>query len=262
MKDLFKKKSWQYVFNSAIIYVFVLVVLFFTSQGLDATDIALLCRMGVPVAVLAYVLQVGIEKSIFSKVYIPHFFIGLSWIGSGPVLFFVANHADLQVIYTGHDVFFGMYLSLLLIALQDIALSIIRKPKAAMAVSLCAVAMVIVPVIQVVYFVIYGGTITDKAMLAIQRTNVLEAVIYGQTGGGITIVLGICVFIACLLAAFGYSDKKVMYKAIWGEKPSGKRIILILITVILLVYMSHSLIWNTEFIGMWQHVAKSMQYIN
>lgn len=159
MNNVLKKQSWLYLFNSVIIYIFVLTVLFFTSKGLDATDISLLCRMSVPVAILTYVLQIGIEKSIFSKVYIPHSFIGLSWIISGPVLFFLANHADLQVIYTGHDVFFGMYLTLLLIALQDIALSIIRKPKAATIVSLCAVAMIIVPVIQVVYFAMTGGTI-------------------------------------------------------------------------------------------------------
>jgi hypothetical protein len=255
MKNLLQKASGKYVLNSMIIYVVILAALFCTSKGLNTTDIALLFRMGIPVAILTYAVQTGVEKNIFSRVYIPHLFVGFSWIISGPVLFYIVHHDAMRTIYNGHDIFFGIYLSLLLIAMQNIALSILRKPRVAMGVSLFAIAMLTVPVLQSVYFMAAGTTISNEAMAVIQHTNVLEIVLYGQSVNGMLILVSLFLFICCLAAAFRYSDKKVMEKAIWGEKPSGKRIILIAITVILLVYMFYGLIWHTEFFARWIQLA-------
>lgn len=172
------KKYKGYIFCFFVIYAFMLGLFVATSVGMETYRFLLILRRYFPVA-LAVTISVYFwrRNGLNFKGLCPYLFVGLSWMLSHNIITFLAYREVSTNINNFFDIAFGGYIFSFLVLFQIFCLNILKRKKIILSfiVGFVQFMLIIIPLIEIAYFLNYGSGISTAAAIAVLQTNPNEA---------------------------------------------------------------------------------------
>lgn len=172
----------NYLILAAILYIFAYGFYVLTSHGAGNKAIFLQMRRYIPCP-LAAVLPIALtQQSITAPFFIVPLIIAILWIVTYPTLYYITNHKVSSDFEFHFESVFGYYFvawitSLLILAhyIPFLALPI------AIVITLIELVMLMIPIAQLVYYLLYGTCINESGMQMIQSTYLNETLEFLKT---------------------------------------------------------------------------------
>ena len=198
-----------------ISYIFMCAFYLSISVGLPAKTVFLQLRRYIPNAIVIALMVLLWHKSgrpTFKL--LTHIFVALCWAIVYPLTYWLTFHLNTNFIDNHFDISFAAYIfvftasSQLLLAIA--AKTSTTKKATTLIISFCQMALLIIPIIQILYFATYRSPVTEAACIALLQTNRSEAYEFfmqniGYAGLGAIMLLLIVVF---TLLAINNHDKE------------------------------------------------------
>lgn len=172
----------NYLILAAILYIFAYGFYVLTSHGAGNKAIFLQMRRYIPCP-LAAVLPIALtQQSITAPFFIVPLIIAILWIVTYPTLYYITNHKVSSDFEFHFESVFGYYFvawitSSLILAhyIPFLALPI------AIVITLIELVMLMIPIAQLVYYLLYGTCINESGMQMIQSTYLNETLEFLKT---------------------------------------------------------------------------------
>ena len=167
----------NYLILAAILYIFAYGFYVLTSHGAGNKAIFLQMRRYIPCP-LAAVLPIALaQQSITAPFFIVPLIIAILWIVTYPTLYYITNHKVSSDFEFHFESVFGYYFvawitSLLILANYVPALA----APIAIIITIIELFVAVIPITQIVYFMLYGTCINESGMQMIQDTDGNETI--------------------------------------------------------------------------------------
>lgn len=165
--------------NILIQSLFVFFILFgyyiLVSNGLGNKPFYLQFRRFIPMSII-FVIIVNILNSQLKKPFFFTFtFTGLLWILVYPFLFKITNFANMPFFSNHFDIVFAIYSFIGLISLTVFLSKILSVKFTNLLITTIQYILIIIPIVQIIYFIQYKTCISEAAIMALFQTNPAEA---------------------------------------------------------------------------------------
>ncbi|MGE1061040.1 phosphoethanolamine transferase [Megasphaera paucivorans] len=230
-----KKHKFLITFIMAAIISYILMYGFYLSMsvGLPYKTLFLQMRRYIPNAmVIGIVFSLWQQSKIPWKKISPHIVVFLAWAVVYPLSYWITFHQNTNFIDNHFDISFASYIfvftTTLRLLLHTFSITTIQRRMSTLTISMLHTLLMVLPVLQIIYFVNYHSPITEAACMAMLQTNALEAHEYILQNVGYSGILMIIILFIILLFLFMWGN----YVKIHTVKPIKKTI---LISVIILL---------------------------
>lgn len=162
---------------SAIIYIITYLFYLKLSQGLGHKAQYLQLRRFFPCAVLAILPMYLINTSLTSSFYLVDFFIGWMWIITYPLFYYLTYHKSSSDFGFHLDIVFGLYFMGWALSLKAILVYFNILPAITLAlVSVIEFMILLIPIVQWIYYQLYHTCINDEGLTLILETDHNETI--------------------------------------------------------------------------------------
>lgn len=197
----------NYLILAAILYIFAYVFYVLTSHGPGNKAIFLQMRRYIPCP-LAAVLPIALaQQSITAPFFIVPLVIAILWIVTYPTLYYITNYKVSSDFEFHFESVFGYYFvawitSLLILANYVPALA---APIATI-ITIIELFVMVIPIAQIVYFMLYGTCINESGMQMIQDTDGNETIEFFKS-----LPLPLNIFSIAFISWFSYTLLLINY---------------------------------------------------
>lgn len=165
----------SYLILAAILYVFAYGFYIITSHGAGNKAIFLQMRRYIPCPLIAVLPIALTQQSITAPFFIVPLIMAILWIVTYPTLYYITNHKVSSDFEFHFESVFGYYFvawitSLLILANHIPALA----APIAVIITIIELLVAVIPIAQIVYFMLYGTCINESGMQMIQDTYLNE----------------------------------------------------------------------------------------
>ena len=172
----FFRKYQIFFIALVIVYIFLVGTYYFTSVGISQTTLFLQMRRYLPCALaVAIAIKLWQQFGLKMRDLLPHAFVSVLWVLVYPICYWLTYHSTLTFIDKHFDESFGAYLFSFIVCLRLLLIKWKNSSIAAWSFSLIDFLAVLVPCLQLAYFVNYQYPITEAAAVALLQTNPEEA---------------------------------------------------------------------------------------
>lgn len=181
--------------------LYVLPYLFYVSvsHGLGHKAEYLQLRRFIPCAILAVLPAALANISLTSPLFLTSFITGIAWIITYPLLYFLTYRKNSSDFGFHLDIVFGLYVIGWLMSLKILVINFNLLPYILMPViSTIEFLIFLIPMVQWIYYYLYGSCINEDGITMIQETYFNETIEFIKS---FSIVFNIIVF-ALLIAAY------------------------------------------------------------
>lgn len=258
MNELEKYLDKKAFGHMGLLYAIAFIIFFMTSKSLDYKDIRLAFLQFIVPMVGIYIIEWISKKPLFTCVWSIPLCISFTWFGIVPILH-KANSENIAVLNNRQDILFGLYLLLLLMCLYTAREYIQQKLSRiywvySIFLAIFSLVACIIPAAEIAHFFIYKFTISEASIIAVQETNMNEAIEYILAYVGAIKAFSILLVSVAIFCFFLYYNRHYVYyiennKMIWCA---------LVLVIPLAVYMPH-LLWKTNFFSMWNEVSQYRQ---
>lgn len=227
-----------YILASLILYFSSYFLYFFLSKGLGHKAQYLQLRRFIPCAILAVLPMYLANQSLFSPYYLSSLFIGLMWIVTYPLFYYLTYHQTSSDFGFHLDTVFGLYIvgwlsSLKLLIAYFNILPLITIPL----ISLSEWTLSLIICFQWIYYCIYKSCVNDSSIALIRETDQNEAIEFYRS---MPIVIQILTPLICLISLVILLY--INFQSLISVKTSYLNIVFIIaIAIFLTIYL-----WNTK----------------
>lgn len=167
---------YQFLLTTVSIYILVFSFYANISKGLGNKAFFLQLRRFIPCILAVTVPPFLIKKSILSLDFLIPTILGIAWIITYPTLYFFTNK-NRSVSFSYHlDIVFGLYLISFFVSLQIfLQISSLYNYLTIFLISIFEFILLLIPISQYIFFILYGECISTTGMMAIQQTDRHEA---------------------------------------------------------------------------------------
>lgn len=232
-------------------YIFYLSI----SHGLGHKAVYLQLRRFIPCAISASLPAILAQLPLNSNIFISSLIIGLSWIITYPLLYYLTYRKTSPDFGFHLDIVFGLYCISWLTSLKILIINFNILPIFLLSViSIIEFTIILLPIVQWIYYLLYKSVISESALLMIQGTHHNEIIEYFKSLPiyyHILSLSSIFLFISLLL------NLNLNYKTI--SLPLSYSFILIVLAVFLTTYLfkkNHGVFIRTGLIKSYSDVKK------
>lgn len=137
------------------------------------------------------------------KFFITHILTALAWFFTFPVLYYITYRATVPFFSNHFDIVFAIYSFVSLTALHILLLKYTKNLRlTTIIISFMQTLLLLLPLLQIVYFMYYGSCISEAAIMAIYQTNPEEAKEWLSVTFGYHGLFAILIFIISLFLIF------------------------------------------------------------
>lgn len=207
----------RYVYAMAGLYAAAYFFYIAVSRGLGHKAAYLQLRRFLPCAILAVLPAALAQLPLHSPLFLTALTVGTAWIVTWPLLYFFTNRKVSSDFGYHIDIVFGLYVIGWLTAAKILVLYAAVSPGVLLTgITLAELLLLAVPLLQYVYFYLYGVCIDDQGMLLVQETNYNEIIEYLRSmPKGLT--AGIFTVLAIIAALFFQADTGIWHTASSGQ---------------------------------------------
>lgn len=183
-----------------VIYIFLYGFYLSMSVGIPDKTIYLQLRRYIPCA-LAAAFSVTLWRRAGLPVFRlwPHGLVSLVWIFTYPLSYWIAFHLNTNFIDNHYDIAEGAYLFCFMVCLHLLLLRFVKNARpVSYIMGLLQTLLLVLPVVQILYFTSYGTPVSPAACLAMLQTNGSEAREYVMQNMGVAGILAV-ILLFCLL---------------------------------------------------------------
>ena len=183
-----------------VIYIFLYGFYLSMSVGIPDKTIYLQLRRYIPCA-LAAAFSVTLWRRAGLPVFRlwPHGLVSLVWIFTYPLSYWIAFHLNTNFIDNHYDIAEGAYLFCFMVCLHLLLLRFVKNARpVSYIMGLLQTLLLVLPVVQILYFISYGTPVSPAACLAMLQTNGSEAREYVMQNMGVAGILAV-ILLFCLL---------------------------------------------------------------
>ncbi|PWM76634.1 MAG: hypothetical protein DBY32_10945 [Phascolarctobacterium sp.] len=196
----------KYLYLMLLLYILPYCYYLFISHGLGHKAIYLQLRRFLPCSILA-VLPIGLANiPANSSLFLSDFIIGLLWIVVYPFLYFLTYHKNSSDFGFHFDTVFGLYIIAWLTSLKILIsqFNFLTIPLLLL-VSIFEIILFLIPLIQVLYYIVYKICINDTAIALFFETDHNESIeFYKSLPKSLQILLPVIIISIC--STFIYSN--------------------------------------------------------
>ena len=142
---------------------------------------------------------------------LPHAFVGLLWIIVYPICYWLTFHKNTNFIDNHYDIAFGAYIFAFTVCFHLLLLKYIPNKLnklSAFIITTIHFFLIIIPILQIVYYQIYQSPFTEAGWIAVIQTNILEAKEYIFLTLGYTGIAFFSLSIITIYAAFYFLNSQ------------------------------------------------------
>ena len=193
-----------FLLTTVIIYLALYSLYLFLSVGLPDKTIYLQLRRYIPCAfAVSSAAWLWWFDGLSLKRLIPHIIVGVSWIYVYPLCYWITFHLNTTFIDNHFDISFGSYIFAFTVCLRILLLKYgtrLWQRIDVILMSLLHTALMIIPTVQIIYFLSYHSPVTEAGAMAVLQTNMAEAkefilLNFGYAGLGAFILFELFLFI-------------------------------------------------------------------
>lgn len=240
------KKLGRFLLPTVIIYLFIYGVYLLTSVGLPDKAIYLQMRRYVPCAIAAglafYFWQ---SNNLPWRSLLPHALVGISWVLVFNFCYWQTYHLSTSFIDNYDDIAFGAYIFSATICLRLLLLShchnSVQENSDALLLGLIHTLLLIIPIFQIDYYLIYKSPITTAGAMAALQTNPNEAKEFIMQNFGST---GILSFLLLWLLIFYVFYRLNLLKQLQVQL-SSKIILMLMVILLATGFYCHKVFYET-----------------
>lgn len=184
-----------------VIYIFLYGFYLSMSVGIPDKTIYLQLRRYIPCA-LAAAFSVTLWRRAGLPVFRlwPHGLVSLVWIFTYPLSYWIAFHLNTNFIDNHYDIAEGAYLFCFMVCLHLLLFRFVKKARRISCImGLLQTLLLVLPVVQILYFISYGTPVSPAACLAMLQTNASEAREYVLQNLGVAGILAVMLLFCLLL---------------------------------------------------------------
>ena len=197
----------SFILLSLVIYIFLYGFYLLLSNGIPDKTIYLQLRRYIPCALVAAgAVLLWLRAGLPVLKLAPHLFVSLSWYLVFPLSYWATFHLNTSFIDNHYDIVFAAYIFAATVCLRLVLLhhctNAVQQKSDAFLLGLLHTLLLIVPVIQAVYFFQYHSPVTEAGAMAVIQTDPHEAREFILLNYGYTGVLSLCLFWLVVLYIF------------------------------------------------------------
>lgn len=202
------------VINSLAVLLGMLSIFFFTQHDVSSSGIGLFIRKSIVCALAVYFCQKLIGDSFFAKINISELVVLLIWLGYVFFKFFFIAKSDIYE----NEIFIGVYSTVALILWRNFCLNIWGVKQLIYVINFIKVLLIIIPLVTVIHWLIYGNGIAYEEMEAVQQTSFREMREWISSYLGIIpfvavfVLLSLFFYVFCLLNRVVYNCESIICK--------------------------------------------------
>ena len=172
----------NYLILAAILYIFAYGFYVLTSHGAGNKAIFLQMRRYIPCPLIAVLPIALTHQSITEPFFIVPLVIAILWILTYPTLYYITNHKVSSDFEFHFESVFGYYFVAWITSLLILAhyIPFLSFPIAVI-ISIIELAILLIPVAQIIYYILYGSCINESGMQMIQSTYLNETLEFIKT---------------------------------------------------------------------------------
>lgn len=172
----------SYLILAAILYVFAYGFYIITSHGAGNKAIFLQMRRYIPCPLIAVLPIALTHQSITEPFFIVPLVIAILWILTYPTLYYITNHKVSSDFEFHFESVFGYYFVAWITSLLILAhyIPFLSFPIAVI-ISIIELTILLIPVAQIIYYILYGSCINESGMQMIQSTYLNESLEFIKT---------------------------------------------------------------------------------
>ncbi|MEG2516676.1 MAG: phosphoethanolamine transferase [Acidaminococcaceae bacterium] len=193
--------NWlTYCLSAAVLYAFSFTYYAVISKGLGHKAFYLQMRRFLPCALLACLPAALADTMLLAPPLMPTLLVGLSWMLAYPTFYCLTNRKSAVFFNWPYDFVFGFYLIAILSALQLLCFHYGFTGTGAALLATLEVLFLVIPVLQAVYYRIYGVCVSEAGLMATQQTDYNETLEFLKAFGFLAltaVVVTPLLFLAC-----------------------------------------------------------------
>lgn len=169
----------SYIITAICLYLFSYIYYLKISHGLGNKATYLQLRRFIPCAILAVLPAALVQLPLTSPLFVIPAVVALFWIVTYPTLYFIDNHKVSSDFEFHFEAVFGLYFIAWISSLGILAqqLPALAAPVAVL-IAIAELAMLAIPIAQLIYFYLYKSCINENGMEMIQETHYNEIIEY------------------------------------------------------------------------------------
>lgn len=193
----------KYIYATVILYVASYLFYRLVSHGLGHKAEYLQLRRFLPCAILAVLPSALTGLPLSSPWFISSFIVGISWLTTYPLLYFLTNRKVSNDFGFHLDTVFGLYIIAWLTSFKILVIYFNLLPSIVLTlICLLELTLLVIPVLQYGYYCLYGTCIDDQGMMLIQETDRNETIEYFKSLPKKVFLVFVVVNVVCLLIFF------------------------------------------------------------
>ncbi len=218
---MFKFKCKQIIFYSIILFALLFAYYVLTSNGLGNKPFYLQLRRFIPMSIICVSTVSAALTQVRAAFFSSFIIASMSWLLAYPLMYKLTFNASVPFFSHHFDIVFACYSFAALTLLTLLALHYKLSQAWSCLLSVLQTALMLLPLLELAYYIYYGNCITEAAILAIYQTNPDEAREFILQNLGYSGIAICGVILLAMLVAFYRLNKKTLVLAP-GSKLSPK----------------------------------------
>ena len=259
---MFKQRKFlRFGLLTLAIYVILYGLYLFTSVGIPDKTIYLQLRRYIPCALAAAAaISLWYKNDLPLNKLFPHALVALLWLLVYPITYWLTYHLNTNFIDNHFDIAFGAYVFTATVCLRLVLLTncknFVQQKSDAFLVGLIHTLLLILPLAQLVYYLLYQTPFTENAAVDVLQTNPAEAREFILLNFGYTGVVSFLLFWLVILLVF-YSLNKISLPENFFVGP--RILALILVMLLSTGFYSHKIFYETGI--MWVYYQAQQYFV-
>ncbi|MDQ0202968.1 phosphoethanolamine transferase [Pectinatus haikarae] len=246
-------------FLVASLVFYICLVLFYINIGQDMGPVNYFAYL-LPTIISLCLIQYLTGSSLFSAELSAHILPGLAWCITFPLLYSWTYHSAWYISQIRIDFLFGTGLFIMLASLQAVFLqSRMGKSKAAVLFAVLDILCLLIPALEIAYYLIYQHCLTPATLMALYLTNPKESVDFVQSTVGVFGIVLVLISIGMIFYFMYRMNRRLSLKLITSDPDRKKKSVLYLLTLFTAVYSFFFLFPQTSIINNWKEVSDYVQ---
>ena len=208
----------SYLIAMLLLYVVSYCFYLLISRGLGHKAEYLQLRRFIPCAILAILPSALSNLNLLSLLFISSFFVGLLWIVTYPLLYFLTYRKNSSDFGFHLDVVFGLYIIGWLTGLKILIINFNFIPTITMPIiSTIEFILLLIPIAQLAYYFLYGSCITENGITMIQETYWNETIEFFKS---LPFLFNIATFSFLLFFYYAFIKANLISSSLLGKEVS------------------------------------------
>lgn len=198
------------IFYSAVLFSLLFAYYFLTSNGLGNKPFYLQLRRFIPMSIICVLTTYTILTVVRKSFFISFAITSLLWLLVYPIAYKVTFAATMPFFSHHFDIVFACYSFVGLTSISVLALHFNLNKPWKIILSILQLPLIILPILEIVYYLYYGNCITEAAILSIYQTNPEEAKEFLlQNAGYWGIIIAVVSIMICLALLYKTNNKNL-----------------------------------------------------